>query len=316
MKNTIICFFLLLLSSVDAQTKIAGNYHVSSGNPDDGGYNWILMENHEFAMFTFGQIIAGKWEIDQQNVITFSPNIPKYPFDVYGRYDPKEKGTKVMFSNFDSNEDAFIGNSEAGIQPVLSPDANCLPYPLVNEFKDKFKDIILSTPLYREKKESSYKADFQKYNDFIVTYYSSSRRVPPFKAELKEGRLYFNNAQKASSERKDLKSDELTEIGMYVSQGASEVSKETIVANKVYNVISYGIGESQEKFDEESFLKFNYNYDPSTEIYTAKNKYIAAKGDEFHDLNILYQYHKIELHPSEKSYKKSDKSIFNITCKN
>jgi hypothetical protein len=316
MKNTIICFFLLLLSFVDAQTKIAGSYHVSSGNPDDGGYNWVLMENHEFAMFTFGQIIAGKWEIDKQNRITFSPNSPKYPFDVYGRYNSKVKGTKVMFSNFDINEDAFIGNSEAGIQPVLSQNANCLPYPLVNEFKEKFKDIILSTYLYREEKESFYKADFQKYNDFMIIYYSSSRRVPPFKAMLKDEKLYFNNNEKASSERKDLNPDELAEMGMYVSQGAAGVTKETIVANKVYNVISYGIGESTEKFDEESFLKFNYNYDPSTEIYTAKNKYKAAKGDDFHDLNILYQYHKVELSPSEKLYEKSDKSIFNITCKN
>jgi hypothetical protein len=81
-------------------------------------------------------------------------------------------------------------------------------------------------------------------------------------------------------------------------------------------VISYGIGESTEKFDEETFLKFNYNYDPSAEIYTAKNKYKAAKGDDFNDLNILYQYHKVELKPREKSYKKSGKSIFNITCKN
>lgn len=317
MKTVIFCFFLMFFSIFKTQTKIAGTYHVSSGNPDDGVYNWVLMENHEFAMFTFGQIISGKWEINDQDEISFQPNTPKYPFDVYGRFDPKLKGTKIMFSNFSINEDAFLGNSETEIQPVLNPDANCLPYPLVKNFNENFKDIVFSTFQYRQEKESFYKADFQKYNDFMIMYYSSSVMVRPFKAVLKDEKLYFNGRdERPSSERKEINPDELKEMEMYISQGASAVSKEKIVANKSYNVISYGIGESEEKFDEESFLKFNYNFDPSTEIYTAKNKYKVSKDDEYHDLNILYQYHKIELHPTQDSYKKSPKSIFNITCKN
>ncbi|SDQ38645.1 hypothetical protein SAMN05421664_1408 [Chryseobacterium soldanellicola] len=316
MKKLTFIFFLSILCFVKSQTKVAGTYHVSSGNPDDGGYNWVLLDSHDFAMFTFGQIIAGKWSIDNKNVITFKPNIPQYPFDVYGRFDPKVKGTKIMFSNFNGNEDAFIGNSEQGIQPVLSPDANCLPYPLLKEFNDQFKDILLSVSSYNQEKATFYKADFQKYNDFIVTYYSSSVMVKPFTAELKDDKLYFERKERPSSERKDIKPEELKEFEMYLSQGTSSEPKESIVGNKSYNIISYGIGESQEKFDEETFLKFNYKYDPSTEIYTAKNKYNVPKDDAYHDLNTLYKYHRIELKTNQNSYQKSNKSIFNITCKN
>lgn len=312
MKKAIIYVLLFCVSMINAQKKIAGSYHVSSGNPDDGGYNWMLLENHDFAMFTFGRMIAGKWSMDAGNEVTFTPSIPKYPFEIFGRYNPEVKGTKVMFNNFDINEDTFIGNSQQGMQPVLNQDANCLPYPLLKEFENKFNDILLSVSLYQQGKGIVYQSDIQKYNDFIILYYPSHVMVQPFKADFKNGKLYFRGDGKPSTERKDINLDELNEIEKYIGLGISSFFKESIVSNKAYNIISYGMGEYGD-FDESSFLELNYNYDASTEIYAAKEKN-EVSDDDYHDVNTLYKYHKVEIKPSQTVYKMSDKSIFNITC--
>lgn len=318
MKKVIICFFSLFIFISKAQSKIVGTYHVSSGNPDDGGYNWVLLENHHFAMFTFGQVIAGKWSIDDNNVISFIPNTPQYPFDVYGRYDSerKGKGAKIMFSNFDINATEYMGNTDQGLQPVLSEDANCLPYPLLKEFNTEFKDIVLSVAVFDQAKDTFYVAENKKYNDFIIMYYSSSVRLRPFTARLKEDRLYFQNDDRPSSPRKDIRPEELKEMGKFISEGVTDISKETIISNKAYNIESYGVGERAEDFDKEAYLKYNYNYDPSKDVYVAKKQYPVSEDDQYHDLNVLYNYHKMELKPNQNSYKKTEKSIFNITCKN
>lgn len=312
MKKVIICFFIVSISMMKAQSGIAGAYHVSSGNPDDGGYNWMLLENHNFAMATFGQIIAGKWSMDK-NVITFTPIIPKYSFDVYGRFNAKVKGTKIMFSNFDINEDAYIGNSSQDLQPVLNEDANCLPFPLLKEFDQPFKDIVLSLPLSDKQESMAYTTTLQKYNDFIIMYYSSGTRVLPFQAEYKNKKLYFRG-DRASRERKEINPNDLKELNKYMEKGITELSKETIVSNEKYNINSYGMGE-QEDFDEKSFLELNYNYNPSEEIYTAKYPQAVSEDDGYHNLNKLYKYNKVELKPSTVSYKMSKKSIFNVNCK-
>jgi hypothetical protein len=310
MGKVIFCF--LLFSLMNGQKNIAGAYHVSSGNPDDGGYNWMLLENHNFAMATFGQIIAGKWSMDK-DVITFTPIIPKYPFDVYGRVNPKVKGTKIMFSNFDINEDAYVGNSSEELQPVLNDDANCLPFPLLKEFDKPFKDLVLALPLSEKQETLSYTAELKKYNDFIIMYYSSRTRIPPFQAEYKNKKLYFRG-DKASGEREEINPKDLKDLNKYMEQGITELSKETIVSNEQYNIDSFGM-EGQEDFDKKSFLELNYNYNPSEEIYTAKYPRAVSEDDAYHDLNKLYQYNKIELKPSTVSYKVSKKSIFNVTCK-
>ena len=315
MKKIIICFFLLSIFGSHAQTKVAGAYHVNSGNPDDGGYSWMLLENHNFAMITFGQIIAGKWSIDDKNVISFIPTTPKYPFDVYGRYDADRKGAKIMFDNFDINAKTYMGDSDQGIQPILGENANCLPYPLLKEFNKDFKDIILSTTLFDQAKETFYVAENKKYNNFIIMYYSSTTRLRPFTARLKGDRIYFRSDDRPSSPRKDIKPEELKEMGKFVNEAVSATSKESIISNKAYNIESYGPGERTEDLDEEAYLKYNYNYNDSKEIYTAKVPNTVSEDDEYHDLNTLYKYHKIELKPNQNSYKKIQKSIFNITCK-
>ncbi|MBK1894561.1 hypothetical protein [Chryseobacterium paridis] len=317
MKKITNCFFVLFTLLINAQTKVAGTYHVDSGNPDDGGYNWMLLENHTFAMVTFGQIIAGTWSIDSNNIISFTPSTPKYPFDVYGRYDADQKGTKIMFDNFDRSSKAYMGNTEQGLQPILNEDANCFSYPMVKEFNNNFNDIVLSIKLFDQVKDVFYVAENKKYNNFIIMYYASTARQRPFTARLKEGRLYFRNDDRPSSPRKDVQPQELKEMGKFVANGLSGFSKESIISNKAYNIEAYGPGERsmEEDFDEESYLTYNYNYDRPKEIYTAKYPRGASEDDAYHDLDTMYKYNRIELKPNQNSYKKIEKSIFTITCK-
>jgi len=314
MKKVMLIFLLFLQSVFFTQDTIAGAYHVSSGNPDDGGYNWVLLNDHRFAMFTFGQVIAGKWSADSNHIIHFTPAIPQYPFEVYGRYNADEKGTKVMFQNFDINEDAFFGNSVDGLQPVFVENANCLPYPLVNSFHSKFKDLVFANFSYQAEKETAFVTGTYKFNDFIIMYHSSRVRIAPFQATLKNGRLTFRDSSKASSERKDIEKNELKEIEKYLPK-ENAPTRESLVVNKAYNIVSYGIYDNGEEFDEQAFLSGNYTFDSSNEIYKAKEKYTVQKGDEYHDYNILYKYHKVEIKPTATTYKKSPKGIFNITCK-
>jgi|GEM_PF-2194401 len=317
MKKTLFIFSVFVQIFAFGQTKVPGSYHESSGNPDDGGYNWFLLEDQHFAMFTFGQMIAGKWNINSENIITFTPFTAESPFEVYGRFSDNVKGTKIMFSNFDINEDAFIGNTENGLQPVLSEDANCLPYPLLNIFENSFKNIVLSCflPENGTAKEQSYIAEIPEYNDFIVMYYSSRSRIPPFRAKLENNRLFFEYSQDPTSERKNIKNDELKEIENYLSR-IETAPREDLVITKGYNFISYGIFDNDEKFDEKEFLKYNYDYDASKETYTAKEQRETEKDDDYHNFNVLWKYKNIPLKPAKPDFKKSKTAVFNITCEN
>lgn len=312
MKKILISLFVFSVFALHAQEKIAGAYHVSSGNPDDGGYNWMLFEDHRFAMFTFGQVVSGKWS-SEGNEITFVPNIPKENFAVYGRFSQEVKGSRVMFSNFDINEDSFFGNSKEGLRPVLVENANCLPFPLVENFKDKFQDIILSSVSNRNGGEKFYSTAVKEFNDFMIIQYPSRLMIPPFTALYKDKKLYFDHGNSPSTEREDIKSEEMKEIEPYLDE-ANFTEKESLVINKAYNIVSRGIYDNGEKFDEKAFLEGNYRYDSKGDVYVAKEKYEVSKDDEYHDYNLLYKYHLLNLKPAENIYSKSKKSIFNITC--
>lgn len=312
MKNYWAIFFLFLAVSIQAQQKIAGAYHVNSGNPDDGGYNWVLLEDHRFMMFTFGHIVTGNWKVDR-DVVTLTPDIPKDNFALYGRHSSKVKGTKVMFSNFDINEDSFFGNSKDGLRPVLIENANCLPFPLVENFKNKFQDMLFSSISRRDGREQMYQADTGVYNDFMIVYYSSSLKIPPIEAIFKDNKLYFEHGETGSSVKEEINAKDMKEIEALL-ENKNTMEKETLVINKAYNIVSYGIYDNGEKFDEKSFLENNYKFDSSQDLYISNEKHKVSKGDEYHDYNLLYNYHKINLKPVENTFPKKTESIFKFTC--
>lgn len=312
MKLKIILLFLIFSLS-KAQSDVVGKYHQRSGNPDDGGYTWFFFENHQFAMVTFGQIISGKWEIDANHIITLTPTIPDQPFDVYGRYDSTIKGTEIMFNNFDINEQTFIGNYENGVQPVLSDDANCLPYPLIHHFKENYKEIILGVETFTENQTLLfYKTDTTNFNRFIITYYPSHNRISPFTVRFNDHKIYFFNDEYA--EQKKINAEERNEIEKYINMENQYLSPENIVTNKGFNIISYYGFDDNPDFNEKSFLENNYKYNASQNSYEAKFRNENDSEDDYHNINTLYPYKKLNLSDEKQAYTTKKESLFHITC--
>ncbi|MEN2399933.1 hypothetical protein GKZ90_0009105 [Flavobacterium sp. MC2016-06] len=297
------CFSTLLAQT---QTNIAGTYHTASNDLDADGHNWILLENNEFAIFTLGQIIAGKWSKDDHDIITFTPYASESPFGVYGRKNPKVKGTKIMFHNFNGDEIAYVGNSNDGIQPIVNKGAKCFTYPLLKEFDTYFRDIVLSLfPNEIGAKCFSYSDGAQQYNDFIIMYYPASIMTASFKANYKNGKLSFDS--RTSSKKENAASKTTASIENYMVKWVNSHSLKSIVRDRLYNVIS-----SLEDEKYQNFLETNFNFDPASQVYNAKNK--DGRDNDSHDLNILFLYSKVELKQMDIYPAQKEESLFNLAC--
>lgn len=221
MKKSIVLFLLFLFGyqNIGAQQNLVGNYHISSGNPDDGGYSWFLFENNEFAMVTFGQIVSGKWKVNEHREINFTPYAPTESFHVFARYNPSLKGTIILFKELDINESLYLATSSQEIQPLLNDEANCLPEAIVKTFTEPIEKLILSNHLVETGEANKLGLEYNTINnnDFIVVYYNSQNNIPPFKGEITNNKLTINQGSTSSEKRAIAKTDEI-EIKKYVEE--------------------------------------------------------------------------------------------------
>lgn len=293
-----------------------GKYKIRSGNPDDGGYSWYLLDNQQFMMVTFGQVISGKWEVDSKKQIKFTPNRKDSPYEVFGRYNPELKGTKVMFQEFDINENAFLGTDSDEVQAVLSEDANCLPYPLLKEF-NKIQKLTLASFMDDEQKIlKGLTFDLGKHNDVIIAYYRSSQRIPPFEGRIVKNKLQLSFGGESSAKR-EIDPEELQELLDVQKELDKHSNANELLANKEYNFVQFTKEENYQPKDfpiSTVIFSSNYDFDSSTQTYISKYQQEVNEEDQYHDLNKLYRFQKIEAKPSQIQPKIKKGSLFNITC--
>lgn len=313
--------FFLIISCLSVQNfysqDILGKYHQSSGNPDDGGYTWYLLENNNFMMVTFGRIVSGKWKMDANKEITFTPIIPNEPFEVFGRYNPKLVVARLMFSNFDINEDSYLGINQNEMQALLNPDSNCLPYPMLKDFPVDVKQITLSNNWKEKsaKNPKSYVFETRENNDFILIYYSSSYMLKPFTGRIKNNRLEFKH-DRTSSERKKIGADEKKELEEVTKIMDNPVSRDKILSNDSYNFAQFSPEQDRGKpfYDFPPIFLSDYKYDEKSGVYTAKVQQELDESEAYHNLNVLYEFKKITPKMQTTAIKIKPGSEFQITC--
>lgn len=312
-KISFLIVFVLMLFAQNfwAQKNIVGTYHISSGNPDDGGYNWMLFDNNEFAMLTFGYIISGKWAQKSDGNIEFVPYMPENSFAVYGRNNPEIKGAKMVFNGLDINEETYIATSATEIQPILNEDANCLPYPTLKIFESPLKKLLLTCCLSAKNTETSCAFDYEllNFNDFIVIYYSSQMRVTPFSGKIVDQKLQINRGEFSSSKREISPTDE-NEIKKYVEQQKQYFSQTSLVSTKDYRFGSIS-KEGFFIFEENKISLSNYHFDGENGIYTYKNSTPELEEWEYKTLNL---YKKLNFEVSKESLQLNKKSLLEFRC--
>ena len=313
MKSLLIVIInFLFCVSISAQSNSVGFYKISSGNPDDGGYNWFLFEDHQFAMLTFGTLISGTWEENENQEITFIPYAPKEKFQVFGRKNTELKGSTIIFVNLDINEDSYIGFSPETLQPILNDDANCLDQPIVKKFDKEIKQLFLSNFSAENNPENgkAYQLNLENNNEFIILYNENSRMLSNFTGKIEENKLSINFDRK-SSEKSAIEPEEGLEIKKYIQQQKKYYAKNEMIVNPENRFVNL-LEENEEMENHQSLHKNNYNFDSKTQIYTAKNP--QKVEDRYDDFNTLYLYKNlpfIEVIPAKLSTKKN---LLQYTC--
>lgn len=223
-------FLLIISQTFSAQKNLVGSYHISSGNPDDGGYTWFIMENNEFAMVTFGQIVAGTWKETSKNEIQFTPYSAKESFQVFGRTNPQVRGTRFIFKGLDINEDSWIGTSQNEIQPILNEDANCLDPAIEKIMQDKIANLVLSSCNQQSdcKTFDTYQFRVGDHNEFVVLYFNAQNRIAPFTGTISNDQLNLEHGQISTRKRKISKEDDF-EIKNYMLEIKDQYTKEYLL---------------------------------------------------------------------------------------
>lgn len=316
MKKLLILSFLLLLSNQNilAQKNLVGSYHISSGNPDDGGYTWFLFENNEFAMVTFGQIVAGTWQEISKNQIQFEPYSAKQSFQVFGRNNPKVKGTQFIFQGLDINEGSWIGVSDQGVQRLLNSDANCLDYPIKKSIEHKMTSLFLASCNLKSDCDrlNSYQFEIGSNNEFIVIYFNSQNTIPSFKGTIVEDQLHLDYGASSTKKRKISSNDQM-ELKPYLQEIKSQYLKKEILLDAENQMVKLDVpaGEYDSNPGIQGLSALNYNIDLNTGIYRAKEKF---SGEDLENYNTLFLYKKLDFKLEDRTFEKVENSLLQFSC--
>ena len=314
-KLILLNFFLLFIcQTFSAQKNMVGSYHISSGNPDDGGYTWLLMENNEFAMVTFGQMVAGTWKETAKNQIQFTPYAAKESFQVFARQNAEIKGTKFMFLGLDINEDSWIGTSGNEIQPILNDDANCLDQIIEKKIDEKITQLILSSCNLETDCQDLKSLQFEivDNNEFLVLYFNSQNTIAPFTGTITNDQLLLEYGQTSSKKRKISKENDF-EVKRYMQEVKNQYNKNQILIdldNKMVN-LDASVGSYDSNPGIQGLSSADYNIDLKSGTYSAKEKFTQ---DFLVNYNTLFLYKKLESKMQQKSFKKVKNSFLQYSC--
>lgn len=302
---------IFLSKNVWAQESVVGNYHISSGNPDDGGYNWFLLDNSEFAMLTFGQMIAGKYSVNSKNEIDFVPYAPKQPFQVFGRLNPEIKGSQIAFRGLDINDYSYIGTSKSELQPILNDDANCLSQEEIKTFEKKLTALLFSNLITEDRKTSklAYDYDLGEYNSFVVIYFNAHTMLPPFQGKILNNKLQINESEFSKEKRNILKDDE-QEI-----KNEIEKQKNFFLQDRIYHHgENEGVSVSSEGNNNNNLsgiVLSDYTFSQETATYTRKNKFSEEPLTKY---NTLFLFKNLNFEITQDPIKLTEKSLMEFRC--
>ncbi len=321
-KNKLLLVIIIMSTLANAQNNpdIVGLYNLGSQSPEGGSHLFVL-ENGNYAITYFGGIQTGKWEVTEENICKFSPNIKASTFELFGRHNKDLKGnTKFFFSGFENGETFIQLRTEKEekiiMQRVFNEDANCFSLPYVYTFKTIPNSILFMSLQYGDNNTKHPVITIENpngYNDFVANFIEvNDYEAQPLIAKFKDDTLFFE--ENHSIERIPL--DEFDEDVEFIKKIIDmESNRDTIYLNPSYN--TFGDLENEEnQRDIHEFHVFNEQknafIDP--EYYVEGREY--SDSEEFYeDMSIVYSYS--ALTEFDKKLVKctiNEKPLFQVNC--
>jgi len=306
------------IANAQNNANITGTYSLGSHSPE-GGSHLIVLENGNYAITYFGGIQTGKWELTEDTIYRFSPNIKESKFELFGRHNKDLKdSTKIFFTGFENSE-TFIQlrttkEEDYTMQRVFNIDANCFDFPYVHTFKATANSISLMFENYGDGRSKiiTFKNP-EGYNDFLANYIEvNSYETRPFYATFKENSLYFEDNKYSERTPLDNKDEDIEFLKNMID---IEMNRDTIYLNPSYNMFG-GLDSEEEPQDIHEHHIFNEQKNAfiNTKTYIEGNEYI--KSDEsFHDMSIIYAYIVLkEFSKTSDKFEIDENSIFQVRC--
>ena len=312
------------------QPDISGVYHSQSHSPE-GSPKLVVFNDGFYAIPYFGGIQIGTWQIDNATV-RFQPDYVKERFAVYGRYDPKLRGSmRVFFSGFEQAETYIglvtAGQSKPSLSRVFNADANCTSWPFVSMFPNTSAQtmIVQTHSNWDHEDQTPHTFEFaidQNLNDFIVQHYPVDRENQPFEAKIQGGTLLFDRGgflSQADKEALDKLSDEdqqfLRALKARVGIG---------LPNKLWFNSKYAefVDDKEPMLygEAERIDLTQYDHDTEMNAYVLKSAARASlpssSSDDFRDAGTIYEYTRItQERPVDSVYKlQQERSLFHFEC--
>ncbi|MCL5246224.1 hypothetical protein M4I21_10425 [Cellulophaga sp. 20_2_10] len=301
----------------DIEENLIGAYNLSFGSRSpEGSPTLFLYHQNKYVITSFGEIQMGTWRVVKEKYLHLNPNKTKYPFNVYGRYNPSiGDTTKTSFLGDRFSYRTLITYNETSknpinLTPIFNKDANCFDFPYVHKTTSVPKQISLAlNQSYEESADQKITLynfkNTTNFNDFIVFEHTRAENKMPIRVLIDGNKLVFRESQ-------------VTEKSSLPKVGSEDDTflKEMSTINNTPETIYYNFGYKQFKSEEINSKNYSYNKKLNNFIYREKvppsyEKNVSAY-DNFLQVNkyIMLQ----DVTQQQKEFKIDKKSIIYTVC--
>ncbi|ROS14380.1 hypothetical protein EDF65_3155 [Chryseobacterium nakagawai] len=283
-------FCMILIQAQKNTENIDGVYKTN-------GSVFVINKNKTFLIIAYATLIKGTWSIEK-DLLYLKPKNPEAKFFVYARKNPDIKtGMRVNFAGDGiGNSNIVVGEFPNKMQPLFNDEANCLDYPNVHVFKEKWPVITL---LEEKKYENGLEVDIPKliynfptgdYNDFIVQHMQDSLYHHDFILKITKKGLSELNSESGEvikkSTVKEVFSNE-KELEFMNQSFDMAFDADYKLVNNAYNTND----DMNEKIDLN-----NYKYNKIKNVYVSLSvpeKQVNYKSKDYHDNAVLMKFDKV-----------------------
>jgi len=300
----------------EVEEKVIGGYSLAFGHHSpEGNPKLFLYPGNRYAIISFGDAQSGTWRVVKEKYLHLIPNKSKYPFTVYGRHNPKIKGsTKTSFLGDDFSYNTLIHYGELEEKPLLSPifneDANCFDFPYKETINTVYDKISLAyNPYY------GYDQDIEidihtfnnatKFNDFIIFEHTKmNNRSKTSVITIGDGTLIFSENQITS--KSSLKN---------ISEENDLFLKKIMAEKKIPPAVYFNAGYNGFNKDEIISDQYTYNENLNTYVHIYDCTGSDCEEDDYHNPSQVNKYELLEeVTTQAKQFTIAEKSVIYMVC--
>lgn len=296
---------------------LLGSYGLSFGNRSpEGSPTLFLYHNNRYVIASFGEVQTGTWRVVKEKYLHLNPNKAKYPFSVYGRYNPCiGDSTKTSFLGDRFSYRTLItysktNESPVNLTPIFNKDANCFDFPYVHKTTSVPQQISLAFNQFYETSENQETTLYNfknttNFNDFIIFEYTKAENKMPIRVLIDGNKLVFGEHQ-------------ITQKSPLPKPGSENDNfiKKMSAINFTPKTIYYNFGYKEFKSEEINSKSYKYNKKLNNYIY--KGKVPPTYEEETSDYHNFLQVNKYvmlqDVTTQQKQYKIDPKSIIYTVC--